>query len=142
MDEADDELTPDDAALAPRVDVVAAVGGLEAMRAILRDLYARLAADLMIGFFFQGRDLDRLVDHQLRFTARSLGADVIYEGRPIPEAHAALPPILPGHFDRRHALLAKVLADHAAPGDARDAWLAYDRSFRRAVLASRRPARP
>jgi truncated hemoglobin YjbI len=134
---------PDDTpAAAPRVDVLAAVGGLEGMRAILRDAYARFAADLMIGFFFRGRDLAQLVEHQLRFTARALGADVVYEGRPIPEAHAALPPILPGHFDRRHALLAQVLREHAVPDDAREAWLAYDRSFRRAVLASRRPAPP
>jgi hemoglobin len=138
----DDDSAPDDAPPAPRVDVLAAVGGLPGMRAILRDFYARLAADLMVGFFFQGRDLAQLVEHQLRFTARALGADVAYEGRPIPEAHAALPPILPGHFDRRHALLAQVLRAHSVPDDAREAWLTYDRSFRRAVLASRRPARP
>jgi truncated hemoglobin YjbI len=117
-----------------RVDVVAAAGGLEGMRVILRDFYDRLFVDPMVGFFFAGRDKARLVELQLQFTARALGADVVYEGRPMPEAHAGLPPILPGHFDRRHKLLADVLAAHGVPDEAREAWLAYDRSFRRAVL--------
>ncbi len=140
-DPRDDAPLPADAPPQP-VDVLAAVGGLEGMRAVLRDLYTRLFADPMVGFFFQGRDLERLVEHQLRFTARALGADIAYTGRPLPEAHAGLPPILPGHFDRRHTLLAQVLRAHAVPDDAREAWLAYDRAFRRAVLGARGAGRP
>jgi truncated hemoglobin YjbI len=107
------------------------------MRVILRDFYDRLFVDLIVGFFFTGRDKPRLVEHQLHFTARALGADVVYSGRPMPEAHAGLPPILDGHFDRRHKLLGDVLREHAVPDAARDAWLAYDRSFRRAVLGAK-----
>jgi hemoglobin len=119
-----------------------ALGGPDALQSLLEDLYTRLYADLMIGFFFAPHDRAALIAHQRDYLMAHLGRrPQRYTGRPLREAHAHLP-ILPGHFDRRHALLAKVLADHAVPGDARDAWLAYDRSFRRAVLASRRPARP
>jgi len=122
---------------AARVDVVALVGGLDAMRVILRDFYDRLFVDLIVGFFFAGRDKAQLVEHQLHFTARALGADVVYTGRSMPDAHAGLPPILQGHFDRRHKLLGDVLRAHAVPAAARDAWLDYDRSFRRAVLGAK-----
>ncbi len=113
--------------------VVERVGGLDAMRVILRDFYDRLFVDPMIGFFFAGRDKALLVERQLQFTAAALGGDIVYEGKPIPEAHAALP-ILPGHFDRRHKLLGDVLDAHGVDAEAREAWLAFDRSFRRAVL--------
>lgn len=128
---------PDQPESAPRVDVVALVGGLDAMRDILRDFYDRLFTDLIVGFFFAGRDKAQLVEHQLRFTARALGSDVLYEGRSMPDAHAGLPPILQGHFDRRHKLLGDVLRERGVPDAARDAWLAYDRSFRRAVLGAK-----
>ena len=119
------------------VDVVALVGGLDGMRVILRDFYDRLFTDIIVGFFFAGRDKAQLVEHQLRFTARALGADVVYEGRSMPDAHAGLPPILQGHFDRRHKVLEDVLRAHGVPEAAREAWLAYDRSFRRAVLGAK-----
>lgn len=114
--------------------VVERVGGLDAMRVILRDFYDRLFADPMIGFFFAGRDKALLVERQLQFTAAALGAPgVVYEGKPIPEAHAGLP-ILKGHFDRRHKVLGDVLEAHGVDAESRAAWLAFDRSFRRAVL--------
>ena len=105
------------------------------MRAILRDFYDRLFTDLIVGFFFQGKDKAELVERQLQFTARSLGVDIEYRGQSMPKAHATLPPILPGHFDRRHKLLADVLEAHEVPDDIRKAWLDYDKSFRRAVVS-------
>ena len=117
-----------------RIDWVARIGGIEAMRAVLRDFYDRLFVDPIVGFFFAGRDKPTLIERQLEFTARALGHDIGYRGRSVPDAHATLPPILPGHFDRRHKLLADVITMHAIPDDARTAWLAYDRSFRRAVV--------
>lgn len=119
-----------------RTDWVERMGGIDVVRAVLRDFYDRLFADPLVGFFFAGRDKPTLIERQLEFTARALGHDIAYAGRSMPEAHAGLPPILPGHFDRRHALLAAAVAAHAVPAAARDAWLAYDRSFRRAVLGA------
>ena len=56
-----------------------------------------------------------------------------YTGKSIPDAHAALP-ILPGHFDRRHTLLAQVLEAHAVPDEVRQTWLRLDQGLRSSVL--------
>ena len=116
------------------VDIVEQSGGLEGMRAILEDFYTRIFDDLLIGFFFRGRSKALLVERQLQFTARAFGADIVYMGASIPEAHAPLPPILAGHFDRRHKVLSDTLHAHQVPESARIAWLAFDRSFYRAVV--------
>ena len=109
-------------------------GGEAAIRAVLEDLYERLFDDPMIGFLFEGHDRRKIVEAQLPFTRRMLGdTSARYEGRSIPDAHASLP-ILPGHFDRRHKLLADVLEAHRIPPAVREAWLRLDRGLRGAVL--------
>jgi truncated hemoglobin YjbI len=116
------------------------MGGEPAVRAVLRTLYDQLFDDVMVGFLFAGRDKEALIEHQLWFTARFLGGPSRYEGRPLPEAHAALP-LLPGHFDRRHHLLAQALAAHRVPAHVADEWLRVDASLKTAVLRSGEEAR-
>jgi truncated hemoglobin YjbI len=89
-----------------------AVGGFDALTALLDDLYQRLYADIMIGFFFLPHDRATLVAHQRDYLMAHLGTrQGRYTGRPLRAAHAHLP-ILPGHFDRRHRLLIQTLDDH------------------------------
>lgn len=116
------------------------IGGEPAIRAILRDLYDALFDDLMVGFLFTGHDKERLIEHQLWFTARFLGGPSRYEGRSMPDAHADLP-LLPGHFDRRHHLLKQTLARHRVPEHVAAEWLRIDASLRGSVLKSGEEAR-
>ncbi len=116
------------------------IGGEQGLRPVLRTLYDRLFGDPMVGFLFAGKDKDKLVEHQLWFTAKFLGGPSRYEGRSIPDAHAALP-ILPGHFDRRHQILREVLEQHHVPAPVRDEWLRVDQSLRYAVIKSGEEAR-
>jgi truncated hemoglobin YjbI len=116
------------------------MGGEPAVRAVLRTLYDRLFADLLVGFLFAGKDKEQLIEHQLWFTARFLGGPSRYTGRSLPDAHAALP-LLPGHFDRRHHLLAQALAEHHVPEQVAREWLRVDQSLRIAVLKSGGEAR-
>ena len=116
------------------------LGGEPALRAVLRTLYDRLFEDRMVGFLFAGKDKEALIEHQLWFTARFLGGPSRYRGRSLPDAHAALP-LLPGHFDRRHHLLAQVLAEHRVPAPVAAEWLRVDQSLRGAVLKSGEAAR-
>ena len=109
------------------------MGGEPAVRAVLRTLYDRLFDDVVVGFLFAGKDKDRLIEHQLWFTARFLGGPSRYEGKSLPDAHAALP-LLPGHFDRRHHLLRQALAEHQVPAAVAAEWLRVDASLRTAVL--------
>jgi hemoglobin len=94
----------------------------------------------MVGFLFEGKDKEHLIEQQLRFTARFLGGPSRYEGKPLPEAHAKLP-LLPGHFERRHHLLRQALEKHAVPKRVADEWLRIDRSLKSSVLAAGEDAR-
>lgn len=116
------------------------IGGEVALRRVLRTLYDRLFDDTMIGFFFAGKDKDKLIEHQLWFTARFLGGPNHYDGRSLPDAHAALP-IMPAHFDRRHQILREVLEQESVPQAARDEWLRVDQSLRHALVKSGEEAR-
>jgi hemoglobin len=110
------------------------------VRAVLQSLYDRLFADPMVGFLFEGRDKGHIVEQQVAFTCAFLGGPQRYTGKPLPEAHAALP-LLPGHFDRRHHLLATVLDEHGIPDAVKRAWLRIDESLRPSVLAAGDAAR-
>jgi truncated hemoglobin YjbI len=93
-----------------------------------------------VGFLFEGKDKAHIIDQQLPLTCRFLGGPQRYTGKPLPEAHAALP-LLPGHFDRRHHLLKLALQKHAVPAAVQQAWLSIDESLRSSVLAAGATAR-
>jgi hemoglobin len=117
-----------------------AIGREAGVRAVLQTLYDRLFVDPIVGFLFEGKDKAHLVEQQLAFTCGFLGGPQRYAGRPLPEVHAALP-LLPGHFDRRHRMLAQVLAEQQVPAEAAEAWLRVDESLRTSVLAAGQEAR-
>jgi truncated hemoglobin YjbI len=117
-----------------------AIGGEEKVREILQSLYDKLFDDPMVGFLFEGKDKARIVAQQLAFTCRFLGGPHTYEGKPLPVAHAGLP-LLPGHFERRHLLLAQTLDEQKVPVDVKRVWLNIDQSLRPSVLASGEEAR-
>ena len=117
-----------------------AVGGEPAVLAIIEALYGKLFCDPMVGFLFDGKDKAHIVEQQVRFTCRFLGGPDRYTGKPLPEAHARLP-LLPGHFDRRHRLLAQTLDEHRVPDEVKRVWLAIDESLRQSVLAAAEEAR-
>jgi hemoglobin len=110
------------------------------VRAVLQSLYDKLFADPMVGFLFEGKDKAHIVDQQVSFTRAFLGGPHRYTGKPLPEAHAALP-LLPGHFDRRHRLLEQTLLEQAVPEPVRSRWLRIDETLRSSVLASGAEAR-
>lgn len=107
------------------------------LRAIVRAFYARVVGDPMIGFFFTGKDVGRLVEHETRFTARLLGGPASYAGRPMRAAHAERP-VFSGHFDRRQQILREVLAAEAAPPEVARAWLEHNERLRDQIAPPRR----
>lgn len=117
-----------------------AIGGEDKVRAILQSLYDKLFADPIVAFLFEGKDKAHIIEQQLAFTCQFLGGPQKYEGKPLPQAHASLP-LLPGHFDRRHRLLAQVLLENSAPIEVQRVWLQIDRALRPSVLASGEDAR-
>ena len=99
------------------------------LRAVLADFYSRVFGDVMIGFLFEGKDRQRLIDKEYEFTAHFLGADVKYTGRPMRTAHAQSP-IFGGHFERRLQILRETLRDHTVDPDVVTAWIDHSLALR------------
>ena len=105
------------------------IGG-EKLRVVLTDFYDRLFEDVMIGFMFQGKPKQQLIDREWQFTAGFLGAtDVTYTGRPMRAAHAQHT-IFGGHFERRLQVLRETLADHQVPEAVQKAWIDHTLALR------------
>jgi hemoglobin len=100
------------------------LGGEARLREIIDAFIDRVFGDRMIGFFFRDVDPRRLKEMEFQLTARFLGADIEYRGRPLDQAHARHP-IMGGQFARRLEILRETLEAFEVPGPVRDAWLAH-----------------
>ena len=93
-----------------------------------------MSRDQLVGFFFSGRSTDAIADRQLGFVQKVVGITPEYTGKAPPQAHDALPPILGGHFDRRLVILEETLRDHGLNDEQTQAWVDFERSFRKAIV--------
>jgi hemoglobin len=103
--------------------------GEATLREVVTDFYSRIFGDVMIGFLFEGKDRQHLIDREYEFTASFLGGDVKYTGRPMRVAHAASP-IFGGHFERRLQILRETLRDNAVDPDVQRAWIDHTLALR------------
>ena len=115
--------------MATFVNLFDRIGGEAKLRPLIEDFVQTMHGDVMIGFFFEGVDLERLTELEYQFTARFMGADVKYEGRPLIKAHARRP-IFGGHFDRRRQLLIEAMDRHDVPDDIKEPWIQHVNSLR------------
>lgn len=110
------------------------VGEEAGLTRMLRDFYARMAADIMIGFFFAGKDTDHIADQQRAFLMRAMGAAPSYAGLAPAQAHDKLPPILAGHFDRRLRILEETLRAHGMVEEDIRTWVGFESAFREQIV--------
>jgi len=103
--------------------------GPDKLRAVVTDFYSRIFGDVMIGFLFQGKDRQKLIDREYEFSASFLGGDVKYTGRSMREAHAKSP-IFGGHFERRLQILRETLRDHDVDPRVQQAWIDHQLALR------------
>ncbi|MGN6105055.1 MAG: group I truncated hemoglobin, partial [Kofleriaceae bacterium] len=104
--------------------------GEAGLRAVITDFYDRVFRDAMIGFMFAGKDRRHLIDREIEFTAKMLGApDVAYRGQPIRTAHARHT-IFGGQFERRLQILREAMAAHAVDPDVQRVWIEHTRALR------------
>jgi len=111
------------------------IGG-DALRAVIADFYDRVFRDVMIGFMFQGKDRQHLIDREWELAAALLGADVKYTGRPLAAAHAQHT-IFGGHFERRKQLLRETMHDHAVDPEIQQVWLDHTEALRSQITRDR-----
>jgi hemoglobin len=111
--------------------------GAAPLRAVIAEFYRRVFGDVMIGFMFQGKDRQHLIDREYELTAALLGAPgVTYTGRPMRVAHAQHT-IFGGHFERRLQILRDTLRDHAVDPDVQAAWLDHQLALRDQITRDR-----
>jgi hemoglobin len=117
----------------------ARIGGEDGLTRILLDFYGRMARDVLIGFFFAGRDVDAIAMKQRSFLMRAFGAATSYSGKPPADAHEELPPILRGHFDRRLQLLEETLRARGVSAEDIRTWVGFENAFRDQIVTSDSP---
>ncbi len=104
--------------------------GADALRSLIADFYDRVFRDVMIGFMFQGKDKQHLIDREWELIAALLGAPgVKYTGRPMRTAHAQHT-IFGGHFERRLQILREAMRDHAVDAEVQQVWIDHTQSLR------------
>ena len=103
--------------------------GAAKLRAVVTDFYSRIFGDVMIGFLFEGKDRQHLIDREYEFTANLLGGDVKYTGRAMRVAHAKSP-IFGGHFERRLQILRETLRDNAVDPEVQQVWIDHTLALR------------
>ncbi len=111
------------------------LGGEEGLRVVIEDFMARVFADDMIGFLFEGKPKRRIVEMELRLAVEQLGGPKPYTGRSMKEAHRRSP-ILGGHFARRRKILQNTLEDHGVDEDVIARWLGHVDGLRDEVLGA------
>ena len=105
------------------------IGGERTLREVIETFVDRITSDMMIGFFFRHVDIARLKDLEYQHAAQLFGAPVVYEGRPLQQAHRSHR-IMDGQFNRRIHILREVCAMHHIPQHITDHWLEHQNQLR------------
>jgi len=120
----------------PELQAIYRAHGETKIRAVLQKFYAAMAEDVLIGFFFTGKDLHSIAERQGDFLMRAMGAVPSYSGKAPADAHTELAPILSGHFDRRLVVLEAVLKAEGFSEAETRAWIGFENAFRDAIVVS------
>ncbi|MBC7692840.1 MAG: group 1 truncated hemoglobin [Methylotenera sp.] len=112
------------------------IGGETGLSKILHTFYARMRDDILIGFFFDGKDVDVIAEKQKQFLMRAMGGSFSYSGKAPAQAHLELAPILAGHFDRRLRILEEVLRENGLPDQDIRSWIKFESAFRDGIQKS------
>jgi hemoglobin len=110
------------------------IGGETGLLETLNDFYQRMSQDVMIGFFFEGKDLGAIAAKQAEFLMKAMGVTSSYRGKAPAQAHSALPPILAGHFDRRIQILRETLRARGLNDADIRTWTTFENAFREGIV--------
>ncbi|MCM0605867.1 MAG: hypothetical protein KA715_07220 [Xanthomonadaceae bacterium] len=106
----------------------------EKLISILISFYEAQERDVMIGFFFTGRDLVTIATKQAAFVLKATGLTQTYSGKSPGQAHTALPKIRLGQFNRRIEILRETLTQKGLTVDQVNIWIAFEKMFENVVV--------
>lgn len=86
-------------------------GGFATVSKIVRAFYKEIGASATLKPYFEGINIDGLIDHQTKFLSQVLGGPATYTGRQLGAAHASLN-ITEEAFTEVAEILQDVLEDH------------------------------
>lgn len=116
--------------------------GSDILSRILLDFYEKASQDVLIGFFFDNKNLNDIAYKQSQFMLQTAGFLTSIKKTPSinikspKEAHEKLAPILSGHFDRRLVLLQETLNKYGLSKEEQQVWLSFEEAFRKQVVSS------
>jgi len=111
------------------------IDGEGKLKKVLRSFYQEMSQDVLVGFFFSGKDLDAIAHQQAQFLLFAAGLKSTYLGRTPTHAHLGLPPISKGQFDRRLEILKQVLEKHGFEPHDIQIWTHFEEAFRNTVVS-------
>lgn len=65
-------------------------GGFATVSAVVHNFYDKIVASKTLGAYFDGVDMEKLIDHQTKFMCMALGGPNSYDGRSLEKAHRHL----------------------------------------------------
>ena len=104
-------------------EMIETIGGEGVLLSLLEKFYLRMSEDIIVGFFFDGKDLKKIARLQANFMLAASGLNPNYAGRSPSTAHIALAPILSGHFDRRLVILRELLNEAGLAPSLIERWI-------------------
>lgn len=96
--------------------VYEAIGGEEALVAVVDDFYERVLADPQLAPFFAGANMNALKGKQVEYFAAALGGPAAYKGQTMKQVHTGRG-ITQADFDKVAYHLTNALAAAGVPGD-------------------------
>jgi len=116
--------------------IIEKLGGNRALQSLLERFYQQISQDVLVGFFFAGKDLKIIAQKQCEFLLKASNRRPTYLGNLPGTAHLSLAPILPGHFDRRLMILRSVLSETALTEEEIEFWIEFENAFRPVIEKS------
>ncbi|MEO1323430.1 MAG: group 1 truncated hemoglobin [Pseudomonadota bacterium] len=109
-------------------------GGFSTIHSIVIEFYNTVLDSDDVGPFFDGTDMESLIDHQTKFISFLLGGPVSYPETKLKAAHSSLD-IQPQHFDTIKSLLGETLAAFDVEDADIEAVLEKIESYRSVIAA-------
>ena len=107
-------------------------GGFSTIHSIVIEFYNSVLDSDVVGPFFDGTDMESLIDHQTKFISFLLGGPVSYPEAKLKAAHSSLDIQAP-HFDTIKTLLGETLASFDVEAEDIDSVLKKIESYRSVI---------